>query len=137
MRPNLIKITATAAASFFGLTTDLRTQEVATVPEVEITGTAPGVLRQELQVGRYGQPEWTTERAFSNSRVYVRPAGTLEFNQFWTPEFAEGHVTHSFREEIEIGLPYRFQTRCLSELGDRTRRRLLQRLKRGGSLCAC
>ncbi len=109
MRPNLIKITVTAAASFFGLTTHLRAQEVATVPEVEITGTAPGVLRQELQVGQYGQPEWTTERAFSNSRVYVRPAGTLEFNQFWTPEFAEGHVTYSFREEVEIGLPYRFQ----------------------------
>ncbi len=109
MRPNLIKITVTTAASFLGLTTHLRAQEVATVPEVEITGTAPGVLRQELQVGQYGQPEWTTERAFSNSRVYVRPAGTFEFNQFWTPEFAEGHLTHSFREEVEIGLPYRFQ----------------------------
>jgi hypothetical protein len=93
MRPNSIKITVTAAASFFSLTTDLRAQEVATVPEVEITGTGPGVLRQGLQVG---QPEWTTERAFSNSRVYVRPAGTFEFNQFWTPEFAEGHLCLAF-----------------------------------------
>jgi hypothetical protein len=90
MRSNVINIAMTAAASFLGLTTDLRAQEAATVPEVEITGTAPGVLRQELPVGPYGQPEWTTERAFSNSRVYVRPAGTLEFDQFWTPEFAEG-----------------------------------------------
>ena len=109
MRSNLIKIVVTAAASFFGITTALRAQEAVTVPEVQITATAPGGLRQELPVGSYGQPEWTTERAFSNTRVYVRPAGTLEFNQFWTPEFAEDHVTHSFREEVEIGLPYRFQ----------------------------
>src|SRR5947208_15070903 len=98
MRPNLIKITVTAAASFFGLTTHLRAQEVATVPEVEITGTAPGVLRQELQVGQYGQPEWTTERAFSNSRVYVRPAGTLAFNQPWTHDLAARPVAPRFRE---------------------------------------
>jgi Putative MetA-pathway of phenol degradation len=99
----------TAAASFFGLTTGLRAQEAVTVPEVEITGTAPGGVHQDLPVGPYEQPEWTTQRAFSNSRVYVRPPGTIEFNQFWTPEFAEDHVTHSFREEVEIGLPYRFQ----------------------------
>src|SRR5262249_51248383 len=109
MRSSLMKIAVTAATSFFGITTDLPAQDAATAPEVGLTGTAPDVLRQELPVGSYGQPEWTTERAFSNSRVYVRPAGTLEFNQFWTPEFAKGHVTHSFREEVEIGLPYRFQ----------------------------
>jgi hypothetical protein len=109
MTSTVIKIAVIAAAGFFGLTTDLCAQEAVTVPEVEITGSAPGVLRQELPVGSYGQPEWTTERAFSNSRVYVRPAGTIEFNQFWTPEFADGQVTHSFREEVEIGLPYRFQ----------------------------
>src|SRR5947199_9725793 len=105
MRPNLIKITVTAAGSLFGLTTDLRAQEVATVPEVEMTGTDQGVLRQELQVGQYGQPEWTTDRAFSNSRVYVRPESTLELNQFWIPQFADCHVTHTFREDVEIGLP--------------------------------
>ena len=109
MRSTVIKIAITVVVSFLGLTIGLDAQEAVTVPEVEITGAAPSVLRQELPVGSYGQPEWTTERAFSNSRVYVRPAGTLEFNQFWTPEFTEGHVTHSFREEIEIGLPYRFQ----------------------------
>ena len=105
----MAKIAVISAASFIGLTTDLPAQETVTVPEVEITGTAPAGVRQELPVGPYGQPEWTTERAFSNSRVYVRPPGTVEFNQFWTPEFAEGQVTHSFREEVEIGLPYRFQ----------------------------
>jgi hypothetical protein len=117
MRLTVVKIAMTAPASFLGLTTDLQAQAAVSVPEVEITGAVPGVLRQEFPVGSYGQPEWTTERAFSNSRVYVRPAGTLEFNQLWTQEFAEGHVTHGFREEVEIGLPYRFQIRPPLELG--------------------
>jgi hypothetical protein len=76
---------------------------------VEVTGTAPDVLRQNMPVGPYNQPEWTTERAFGTSRVYVRPPGSIEFNQFWTPEWKDGHVEHSFREEVEIGLPYRLQ----------------------------
>ena len=76
---------------------------------VEVTGAAPGVLRQDSPVGPYNQPEWTTQRAFGASRVYVRPPGTIEFNQSWTPEFKAGKVEHSFREEVEIGLPYRLQ----------------------------
>ena len=87
--------------------------EAATVEvtgtDVEVTGPAPGVLRQEMPVGPYNQPEWTTERGFGTSRVYVRPPGSIEFNQFWTPEWKDGHVEHSFREEVEIGLPYRLQ----------------------------
>src|SRR5262249_57550353 len=102
MRSNVIKIAVTAAASFVGLTTDLHSQEAVTVPEVEITGTAPGVLRQELPVGSYGQPEWTTERAFSNSRVYVRPAGPPRFKQFLTPTISEGHPPPHFPPEVPI-----------------------------------
>ena len=87
--------------------------EAATVEvtgtDVEVTGPAPGVLRQDMPVGPYNQPEWTTERGFGTSRVYVRPPGSIEFNQFWTPEWKDGHVEHSFREEVEIGLPYRLQ----------------------------
>src|SRR5262249_57427743 len=97
MRSNVIKIAVTAAASFVGLTTDLHSQEAVTVPEVEITGTAPGVLRQELPVGSYGQPEWTTERAFSNSRVYVRPAGMVQLNHVLSPEIVQSHPPHNLR----------------------------------------
>jgi hypothetical protein len=88
--------------------TPLRAQE-AEAASVEVTGTAPSVLRQDQPVGPYDQPEWTTQRAFSTSRVYVRPPGTLSFNHFWTPEFKDGEVEHTFREEVEIGLPYRLQ----------------------------
>jgi hypothetical protein len=81
----------------------------AEVTAVEVTGAAPDVLRQDMPVGPYNQPEWTMQRSFSTSRVYVRPPGTLSFNHFWTAEFKDGEVEHSFREEVEIGLPYRLQ----------------------------
>jgi hypothetical protein len=83
----------------------------AIVSGVNVTASelAGGTLHQEQRVGPYNQPEWTTQRSFSTSRVYVRPAGTAEFVQYWTPEFKGGEVEHGFREELEIGLPYRFQ----------------------------
>ena len=82
----------------------------ATAQAVTVTGSSPDEgLTQESLVGPYHQPVWTTERFFPNTRVYVRPPGTAEFNQFWTPEFKDGEVEHTFREEVEIGLPYRLQ----------------------------
>ena len=86
----------------------VRAQE-AEVQGVEVTATALEGILQEAPVGPYDQPWWTTERTFSTSRVYVRPPGTVELVHFWTPEFKDGKVEHAFREEVEIGLPYRFQ----------------------------
>jgi hypothetical protein len=108
MNPNLLKVLLITAAAYLTAAMPSRAQE-AEATTVEVTGTAPGVLRQDEPVGPYNQPEWTTQRAFSTSRVYVRPPGTLSFNHFWTPEFKDGEVEHTFREEVEIGLPYRFQ----------------------------
>ncbi|MFN2508687.1 MAG: hypothetical protein ABR589_07925, partial [Chthoniobacterales bacterium] len=92
----------------------MRAQDAVEAPGVEVRATSldegrPGVLNQETPVGPYNQPEWTLQRSFSTSRVYVRPAGSIEFVQYWTPEFKDGKSEHAFREEIEIGLPYRFQ----------------------------
>lgn len=84
------------------------TTETAGV-EVRASGVDEDALRQTTPVGPYNQPQWTTQRAFSTSRVYVRPPGSLEFVQYWTPEWKDGVTEHAFREEIEIGLPYRFQ----------------------------
>ncbi|MBA3273438.1 MAG: hypothetical protein H0T11_06150 [Chthoniobacterales bacterium] len=89
-------------------------QDAVDVAGFRVTGTTldqqrDGALQQSAPVGPYNQPEWTLQRSFSTSRVYVRPAGSVEFVQYWTPEFKDGEVEHSFREEIEIGLPYRFQ----------------------------
>ena len=85
-------------------------EHVPTAAEISVTGEAvPGTLWQETPVGPYGQPQWTTGRMFGTSRVYVIPPGRVEFVQFWTPEFEDGETEHNFREEIEIGLPGRFQ----------------------------
>src|SRR5262245_13517631 len=108
MNSNALKLVLLTAAVCLIRVAVSRAQE-AEATAVEVTGTAPGDLRQDMPVGPYNQPEWTTQRGFGTSRVYVRPPGTLEFNQFWTPEFKDGKVEHSFREEVEIGLPYRLQ----------------------------
>jgi hypothetical protein len=84
-------------------------EDEATTEAVSVTGVAPERRSQQTLVGPNQQPEWTTTRAFSTSRVYVRPPGTIANVNFWTPEFNDGQDEHAFRHEIEIGLPYRFQ----------------------------
>ena len=109
MKFGFARLSAIISIAFLQTATCVHAQETE-VQAVEVTGTAPeGVLRQEAPVGPYDQPWWTTERTFGASRVYVRPPGTVEVVQHWTPEFNEPEVAHAFREEVEIGLPYRFQ----------------------------
>jgi Putative MetA-pathway of phenol degradation len=108
MNWNALKLVLITAAACLTAVTPSRAQE-AEAAAVEVTGAEPGILRQDAPVGPYNQPEWTTQRPFGASRVYVRPPGTLSFNQFWTPEFKDGEIEHSFRHEVEIGLPYRFE----------------------------
>ena len=88
-------------------------QEAVTPAEtstVVVSGSPTDQPKQEASVGPYEQPAWTTQRAFGASRVYVKPPGVYEAVQFWTPEFGrDGGISHSFREEFSIGLPYRFQ----------------------------
>ncbi|MEY2498918.1 MAG: hypothetical protein QOD12_2474 [Verrucomicrobiota bacterium] len=90
---------------------NLPAQEIAEVAGVEVraSGVDESALGQTAPVGPYHQPQWTTERAFSTTRVYVRPPGSLEVVQYWTPEWKDGVTEHAFREELEIGLPHRFQ----------------------------
>lgn len=79
------------------------------LPEVGVPGEAP--ITEEMPVGPYGQPEWTTQRRFSTTRVYLQKmpweAGV---EQWWRGRFyRDGTAKHLFQEEIEIGLPHRFQ----------------------------
>src|SRR5436190_14166050 len=87
-------------------TTCLQAQNTAEITGVEVRATEvdEDALRQEMPVGPYNQPEWTTQRAFSTTRVYVRPPGSFEFVQYWTPDWKDGATEHAFREELEIGL---------------------------------
>lgn len=79
------------------------------LPEVGVAGQP--ALSEEAPVGEYGQPEWTTQRRFSTTRVYLQKmpweAGV---EQWWRGRFyRDGKAKHLFQEEIEIGLPHRFQ----------------------------
>lgn len=82
--------------------------DVMRLPEVKVTGEQ---LKEESPVGPYQQPEWTTQRRFATTRVYVQqPPWGVGVEQWWKGQWNRGEGANSlFQEEIEVGLPYRFQ----------------------------
>ncbi|MBL8750392.1 MAG: hypothetical protein JNK78_14615 [Planctomycetes bacterium] len=68
-------------------------------------------LREEDRIGSYRQPEWTSHRRFAETRIYVRPEGTAEFELWIVPETPNGGgpTETKTQYEFEFGLPYRFQ----------------------------
>ena len=86
-----------------------------TLPPITVNGAAtesrPGWLQEEQYLGPYQQPEWTTERRFPGTRVYLQQMPwDMGFEQ-WARyrHFRDGTAETRFQEEYEIGLPYRFQ----------------------------
>lgn len=80
------------------------------LPAVNVPGERPTELREEQRVGSYAQPRWTTERRFSETRLYVRPEGSLEFEYWLIPTVARkgpSEIKNQF--ELEFGLPSRLQ----------------------------
>lgn len=62
------------------------------------------------RVGPYGQPQWTTQRPFSTTRVYVLPPGVMQVEQWVRPTWEkDGTMKYRYLEEYAIGLPHRFQ----------------------------
>ncbi len=86
-----------------------------TLPEIVVrkaVSVAPDtVLQEEQAVGPYRQPEWTTERRFPTTRVYLQESPYEMGVEQWDRirEFKDGSVEHRFSEEFELGLPHRFQ----------------------------
>lgn len=75
-----------------------------------VEGRSVSELLEENRIGSYGQPEWTKHRRFSETRVYVRPEGTAEFEYWLVPEIpASGSTEVESQLEFEFGLPHRFQ----------------------------
>ena len=99
-------------ANLFGQATN---SQLTKLPEVVVTGTAPteaaGSLQEEQPVGPYQQPEWTTERRFPSTRVYLQQMPWETGFEQWVRyrDFRDGTKETRFQEEFEIGLPYRFQ----------------------------
>jgi hypothetical protein len=80
------------------------------LPPVEIVGQRTPELREEQRVGSYAQPLWTADRRFAETRVYVRPEGSLEFESWFIPTVnRNGPTVFQTQYELEFGLPHRFQ----------------------------
>ncbi len=76
---------------------------------VVVEGKRVSGLREEDRVGSYGQPYWTEHRRFTETRVYVRDEGTVDFEFWLQPEFKDGEQVVTKQYEFEFGLPERFQ----------------------------
>lgn len=66
---------------------------------------------QFLEMGEYGQPAWA-ERNHASTTVnaYVLSPFEASLDLTWEGDFPRhGKPTHEFRQEIELGLPYRFE----------------------------
>jgi hypothetical protein len=83
-----------------------------TLPLVTSTSeTSSSTLSEEAPVDETGRPDWTSARRFGRTRIYLQKApGEVGFEQ-WARirDFRDGTAQVRFQEEIEIGLPYRFQ----------------------------
>ncbi|HWB19762.1 MAG TPA: transporter [Phycisphaerales bacterium] len=78
------------------------------LPPVNVVG-SPSALREEELVGSYGQPRWTATRRFPTTRVYVIPEGKVEIEAWARGTFDGDESEWRFLQEVEIGLPHRFQ----------------------------
>jgi hypothetical protein len=75
-----------------------------------VEGRQVSPLREEDRIGTYAQPEWTMHRRFGETRVYVRPEGTFEFEYWLLPEIEKnGPAQTAVQYEFEAGLPQRLQ----------------------------
>ena len=83
------------------------TSDVVRLSEITVTPTS---LREAEPVGPYQQPKWTSGGQIGGESVYVLPAWRAELSQRWFPERGrDGEWDNGFNEEIEVGLPHRFQ----------------------------
>lgn len=67
-------------------------------------------LREEDRIGTYAQPLWTATRRFAETRVYVRPEGSIQFEYWFIPTVnRKGPTDFQTQFEVEFGLGYRLQ----------------------------
>ena len=79
-------------------------------PEIRVVKES-SALNEEAPVGPYQQPEWTTQRRFATTRVYLQQQpGEVGVEQWVKTQWPKGDKSNcQFQEEVEIGLPHRFQ----------------------------
>lgn len=69
-----------------------------------------GTLMEDVPDGVYGQPDWLGSRRFATTRAYIQQdPWEVGVEQWWRSRKNGGEWSHLFQEEVEIGLPFRFQ----------------------------
>ena len=110
MKHRVLCCTTILGAGLFAWTASAQTNSpaAAQLPEIEVRG-AP--LKEAQAVGPYAQPEWTTQRRFPTTRVYLQEdPGDFSLEGWWRGQwFKDGSNQQRFEEEVEVGLPHRFQ----------------------------
>ena len=85
-----------------------QSNSVPRLPEVTVT---ERLLKEESAVGSYGRPEWTTQRRFAATRVYVQQEPwTVGAEQWVKAQWPKGEsANYLLQEEISVGFPHRLQ----------------------------
>jgi hypothetical protein len=79
-------------------------------PAIVVEGTRLSPYREEDLIGSYAQPRWTAHRRFAGTRVYVRPEGQVDVEQWFRWKNSKNGPDELVTQtEIEFGLPHRFQ----------------------------
>ena len=109
----LVTILLTLSLQVHGQTDDKSDSSIpgfVRLEPVTVYGTNTSALAEDQLIGPNEQPEWTTRRRFSTTRVYVAAPWQMQFEQWWKGKFPRhDHSEHLFQSEISLGLPYRFQ----------------------------
>jgi hypothetical protein len=88
-------------------------ERALTLEKMLVEGADPAAPREaeEAPTGEYGQPEWTTERRFPGTRVYLQQGPWDWGVEQWVRHrhFRDSTSETRFQEEFEVGLPHRFQ----------------------------
>lgn len=109
----ILRHTTILALSLTSVFCSVLTLNAQTLPEKTVTAPKEAQvsdLVEEQRIGSNNQPEWTSQRRFARSRVYVLPEWQVEFEQWYKGTY-DRHATpdHFIQTEISLGLPYRFQ----------------------------
>jgi hypothetical protein len=85
-------------------------QQAAPTTLPQVTSTASALL-EDQPADETNRPEWTSARRFPSTRVYLQDGpGEMSFEQWLRQrDFEDGSKQSRFQEELEIGLPDRFQ----------------------------
>src|SRR5260370_7261481 len=86
--------------------------------EVKLREGQPIVIRGEEVPGAYGAPPGLSRSRFSNTtQAYVLPPWAFFFGELFEGQgFRHGPPDYLFTQEIEMGLPYRFNVAAETEL---------------------